>query len=118
VAGRHAPIATRSWRRRRLRAAPCTPEGGPLPLFTVKPERVAEYRAEAEAQLLENLLLKFRARARLAGRLALLQRRAAGRSIFDLPVSAPPPAPSEGPGPPVQKTKTTRRRREILVKSL
>ena len=41
-----------------------------------------------------------------------------GPSVFDLPVSAPPPAPSEGPAPPIQKTKTTRRRREILVKSL
>ena len=26
---------------------------------------------------------------------------AAGRSVFDSPVSAPPPAPSEGLGPPV-----------------
>ena len=31
---------------------------------------------------------------------------AAGPSVFDLPESTPPPAPSEGPGPPVQKTKT------------
>ena len=30
----------------------------------------------------------------------------AGRSFFDLPESTPPPAPSEGLGPPKQKTKT------------
>ena len=29
-----------------------------------------------------------------------------GRSVFDSPVTRPPPAPSEGPGPPPQKTKT------------
>ena len=30
----------------------------------------------------------------------------AGRSVFDSPVTRRPPAPSEGPGPPPQKTKT------------
>ena len=29
-----------------------------------------------------------------------------GPSVFNLPLSSPPPAPSEGVGPPVQKTKT------------
>ena len=32
--------------------------------------------------------------------------RAECKSVFNLPVSRPPPAPSEGPGPPPQKTKT------------